>query len=112
VICSIALVALVVLASLYCCCRHRAAGFRPKQGEPTAAQFQDLESRMQELQVQVAMLQAERSIDHADVKATKMEKERMSKVGVNRDRNSGMSYTGDEDARSVAPKSNPPKYDA
>jgi uncharacterized protein YlxW (UPF0749 family) len=79
---------------------------------PTAAQFKDLESQVQELQAQVAMLQAERNVDHADVKATKMEKERMSKVGVNRSRDSGMSYTGDEDARSVATKSNPPRYDA
>ncbi|KAJ7290708.1 hypothetical protein C8J57DRAFT_1611911 [Mycena rebaudengoi] len=112
VICSIALVALVVLASLYCCCRNRAASFRLRQGEPTAAQFKDLESQMQELQAQVAILQAGWNIDHADVKATKMEKERMLKVGVNRDRNSGMIYTGDEDAQSVATKLNPPRYDA
>ncbi|KAJ7221087.1 hypothetical protein C8J57DRAFT_1393364 [Mycena rebaudengoi] len=113
VISSLAFVTLIVLASIYsgCCCRNRASGLRSKQGDP-AAQIKDLERQVQDLYAQVAMLQSERNVEHADLMAAKMEKERMSNVGVNRDRNSERSYTGDEDARSAATKSYPPGYDA
>ncbi|KAJ7262485.1 hypothetical protein C8J57DRAFT_1299649 [Mycena rebaudengoi] len=114
VISSLAFVTLIVLASIYsgCCCRNRASSLRSKQGDPAAAQIKDLERQVQDLYAQVAMLQSERNVEHADLMAAKMEKERMSNVGVNRDRNSGRSYTGDEDARSAATKSYPPGYDA